>query len=248
MSTAGNTRIIDHFAAESCDITPAAARNAACLLYAPVSDDPQLIDQCGEILSDQERQRAERFAARYDRGHFFQRRAFRRFCAAAALAAPTTLSRITFEETAKGRPYLAGVAQLSFSFSSCRSGLLGAWSSTNYVGVDIENSRGEIEPAPLADRFFSPAEAESIANTDQSTRMRRFLQLWTLKEAALKSVGEGLPYGLDAFEFELEPEPRVVTAPSEHGGAAGFEVHIIDNLGCCAALVIQSPAAAQTTC
>ena len=40
------------------------------------------------------------------KAHFKQQRAFRRYCGALALGSPLPLSRIAFEETEKGRPYL----------------------------------------------------------------------------------------------------------------------------------------------
>ena len=68
-----------------------------------------------------------------------------------------------------------------------------------------------------------------------------FFQFWSLKEAALKSIGEGLPFGLDAFEFELGPNLRVVHAPTDHGGPEKFEAHVIEGTdSSCAALVIRS--------
>jgi phosphopantetheinyl transferase len=72
--------------------------------------------------------------------------------------------------------------------------------------------------------------------------MRTFFQLWTLKEAALKSIGEGLPFGLDAFEFELVPNLCVVHAPLDHGGPERFNAHVIEGTDSCAALVIRSVA------
>ena len=205
MSSDISRPIVEHFTAQSRDITPPAACDAVCLVHAPVSQDPEVTNRCWDILSDQEQQRARRFTAKYDRSHFLQRRVFRRFCAAAALGAREPLSRIIFQETEKGRPYLAEVPELRFSFSSCRSGFLGAWSKTHGLGVALAATRGQIEPVTLADRFFTRTEARSIARTDHGMRLWTFLRLWTLKEAALKSIGEGLPYGLDAFEFELEP-------------------------------------------
>ena len=73
-------------------------------------------------------------------------------------------------------------------------------------------------------------------------RLRTFYQLWSLKEAALKSIGEGLPFGLDAFEFELTPTLRVVHAPPDYGGPERFDAQTLQETDVCAALVIRSMA------
>jgi 4'-phosphopantetheinyl transferase len=89
-------------------------------------------------------------------------------------------------------------------------------------------------------QFFTGAEAKAVEEEDGLERLRTFFQFWSLKEAALKSIGEGLPFGLDAFEFELDPDLRVVHAPPEHGGPGQFNAHVIDGMDNCAALVIRS--------
>jgi 4'-phosphopantetheinyl transferase len=71
-------------------------------------------------------------------------------------------------------------------------------------------------------------------------RLQTFYRFWSLKEAALKSIGEGLPFGLDAFELELDPKLRVVHAPPDHGGPEQFDAHVIEGTEGCAALVIRS--------
>jgi phosphopantetheinyl transferase len=75
-------------------------------------------------------------------------------------------------------------------------------------------------------------------------RVRAFCHLWSLKEAALKSIGEGLPFGLDEFEFELAPNLRVVHAPPDYGGPERFNAQLIQGTDICAALVIRMLAAA----
>ncbi len=233
-------RINDLFAAGSRDLTPASARHAAYVLYAPVSRDPEVSRHCASVLSDSELRRADRFATECDKARFNQRRAFRRFCGATVLGSSRPLSRIVFEETENGRPYLSDLPDFWFSFSSCRFGFLGAWSSTHGIGVDLEDQTRNLEAAEFAHRFFSGAEANAVEGAGGVERPRTFFQLWTLKEAALKSIGEGLPYGLDAFEFELDPNPRVVHAPPEHGGPEQFNAHVIEGTDSCAALVIRS--------
>jgi 4'-phosphopantetheinyl transferase len=241
MTRDGNDRVKDLFTASSCDVTPASARHAACVLYAPISHDPEVSSQCASVLSDTELQRANRFVNEFDKAQFKQRRAFRRFCGALALESSQPLSQIAFEETENGRPHLSSLPDFWFSFSSCRFGFLGAWSSTHGVGVDVEDQTRNLEALELAHRFFSGAEANAVERVDGLKRLRTFFQFWSLKEAALKSIGEGLPFGLDAFEFELDPNLRVVHAPPDHGGPEQFDAHVIEGTdNSCAALVIRS--------
>ena len=237
MTKDDSDRINDIFVAGSRDLTPTSARHAAYVLYAPVSLDPEVSRLCGSVLSDTELQRADRFASEYDKAQFIQRRAFRRFCGATVLGSSRPLSQIVFVETENGWPYLADLPDIRFSFSSCRFGFLGAWSSTHGIGADLEDQTRNLDAAELARHYFSESEANAIEEVDGLERLRAFFQFWSLKEAALKSIGEGLPFGLDAFEFELHPNPRLVHAPPGHCGAEQYNVHIIEGTDSCAALV-----------
>jgi 4'-phosphopantetheinyl transferase len=228
----------DFFGVVVEDWTPAAARRTARVLFAPVSFDQRVLRSCSVILSAAEVLRADNFLSENDRNHFIQRRAFRRFCAALALGSPgTSLPQIGFEETEEGRPYLSNAPGLWFSFASCRFGFLGAWSSTHRIGVDIEDQTQILETSELAQQFFSEAEARMIDECSDGERSQTFFQLWSLKESALKSIGEGLPFGLDAFGFDLSPSPRVSRAPLEYGGPDLFDPHVIEGNRTCAALV-----------
>ena len=225
--------------ARSRDLTTAAVRHAAHVLYAPVSNNPELTGCCASILSDTELRRADRFIRPGDRSLFIQRRAFRRFCAARSLGSSKPLCQFIFEETENGRPHLREQPAVWFSFSSCRFGFLGAWSSTHSIGVDIEDQTRDPGATELASQYFSGAEARALVRQDGQANLQSFFQYWSLKEAALKSIGEGLPYGLDAFEFELEPVLRIVQAPADHGGPGQFSAHMIEGTDNCAVMVIR---------
>ena len=238
MTRNDSTWVNEMFSQRARDVTPAAARDAACVLYVPFSSDPEVSSRCAAILSDHERKRSERFVTKELKTHFEQRRAFRRYCGALALGSRSCLAQIVFEETENGRPYLRDRSDLWFSFSSCRSGFIGAWSSTYGLGVDLEDQPIDMKVAELAQMYFTESEARTVGEGGPA-RLRIFLQLWSLKEAALKSIGQGLPFGLDVFEFELEGRLRVVDAPREHGGAERFSAHLFNQADVCAALVVR---------
>jgi phosphopantetheinyl transferase len=231
--------IADVFAASARDCTPESARHVACVLFAPFSCGEEVSSRCSSLLSEHELSRADHFVTDQGRAHFKQRRAFRRYCGALALGSQDALSRVVFEETEKGRPYLSSSPDVWFSFSSCPSGFLGAWSRTYRIGVDLEDQTRRVEAMELAQRYFSKAETEIIEGLVGQARLTAFFQFWCLKEAALKSIGEGLPFGLDMLTFELVPNLRVVDAPYCYGGPEQFSAHAIDGTGRCAALIIR---------
>jgi 4'-phosphopantetheinyl transferase len=125
--------------------------------------------------------------------------------------------------------------------TSCRRGALGAWSSTHAIGVDLEEPSKDLEAAELAREYFSKAEARAVEESTGVERLRTFYGFWSLKEAALKAIGEGLPFGLDAFEFDLAQSPRVVRAPPDHGGPEHYRACWIGKLETCIALVTRRP-------
>jgi 4'-phosphopantetheinyl transferase len=172
------------------------------------------------------------------KAHFEERRAFRRYCGALALGSSSSLSEIVFAESENGRPYLRDRPDLWFSFSACRTGFIGAWSATHGLGVDLEDEPLARDLADLAQMYFTESEARTVREAGPA-RLRTFLQLWSLKEAALKSIGQGLPFGLDVFEFELDGTPRLVDAPEDHG-LDRFSAHLLDQAGACAALVLRT--------
>jgi phosphopantetheinyl transferase len=243
MTQEGVDWVSDLFANITSDWTPMVVKGSVNVLYAPFSSEPEVSSRCAEVLSDDELMKARRFRAQDDMVHFIQRRAFRRYCGSLAVGAQGSLSRIDFAEKENGRPYLLNFPNLWFSFSSNRFGFLGAWSSTHAIGVDIEDTTRNVGPAELAQRFFSEAEANVVESADDQARLRTFFQLWCLKEAALKSIGEGLPFGLDTFEFEVFPNIRMVGAPHDYGGQKQFDAHMIEETPTgrgCAALVVRS--------
>jgi len=240
MSRDDSDRINDLFAASSCDLTPASVSHAAQVLYAPISHDPDVTRRCTSVLSDIELQRADRFVTQDDKVLFIQRRAFRRYCGAIALGSSQPLSQIAFNNTENGRPHLPDLPDYWFSFSSCRFGFVGAWSSTHGIGVDIEDHTRKLQATELAQQFFSTAEARVVDGRRGLESRQTFFKFWCLKEAALKSIGEGLPFGLDSFEFELEPNLRIVDAPPEHGGAGQFNAQLIETTDSYTALLIRN--------
>lgn len=108
------------------------------------------------------------------------------------------------------------------------------------IGVDMEDRTRDPGATELARQYFSAAEARVVDGHGGQVNLLSFFQFWCLKEAALKSIGQGLPYGLTAFGFELEPAPRVVQTPQGYGGPHKFSAHVTTGPESCAAVVIRA--------
>jgi 4'-phosphopantetheinyl transferase len=104
-------------------------------------------------------------------------------------------------------------APLSFNLTHTR-GLVACVVSRNAeVGIDAETLDRRTDPLELAERFFSPLEVVTLAHCRESVHVR-FLEIWTLKEAYLKALGEGLSTPLHQFAFLLEDMSAMRFEPS----------------------------------
>jgi 4'-phosphopantetheinyl transferase len=115
---------------------------------------------------------------------------------------------VALGEDARGKPYLAspsnirrGGSPLEFNWSHSGDYALVALSRNDAVGVDIERLGKNLRALEIAERFFDPGEAGALATIESAARDTAFIGLWCAKEAVLKSVGEGLSFGLSRLAF-----------------------------------------------
>lgn len=105
---------------------------------------------------------------------------------------------------AHGKPFAPTLPWLDFNLSHAGSHVALAFARNQALGVDIEDYSRKLAVDGLAKRFFGAGEATALAQMAPEDRTAAFVQLWTHKEAVLKALGEGLSFGLDRVEFELD--------------------------------------------
>jgi 4'-phosphopantetheinyl transferase len=170
-----------------------------------------------QLLSCEERERAEKFRYAEHRQHYIVARAsLRRLLAERLRIAPRA---VEFVETKYGKPRLApvhGSADVEFNLS--HSGTLALYAFTNgrAVGIDVELIRQVPDAVDLAEGFFSSAETAALRAFPLNRRSLAFLACWTRKEAFIKALGLGLSCPLDAFDVTIDPDaPARITRIEE---------------------------------
>lgn len=234
--------IIAFFKSQARAVTPPGMEPIVHIEFMPALISVETIQELTRCLSPAEAKQANTIRHQRARDSFIFRRAFRRYCGWKALGATGPLAAIDFDDAEFGPPTLSGYPDLSFSFSSSARGLLAACSRDHCIGVDIEDPSRTVEPLALAVRFFTDAEAALVGAQRGAQRQAAFFSLWTLKEAGLKSTGNGLGFGLEKISFELEPEVVVRTAPAQFGGAKKFTAALLSGTDGVGAVVIRNPA------
>jgi 4'-phosphopantetheinyl transferase len=109
-----------------------------------------------------------------------------------------------FETNRWGRPYIANPEAprgLLFNLSHKPGAITCLVGCDRDLGVDVEHCAARPYLLDIASRFFSPAEAAALMALPEEDRVRRFFELWTLKEAYIKARGVGLSLGLANFSF-----------------------------------------------
>lgn len=158
-----------------------------------------------ETLSDDERERAERFRFDKDRHRFITARVALRSILGRYLN--ITPREVRFSYNTRGKPALTPGhrSRLRFNLSHSRGLALCAVTAGREVGVDLEKIRGRPAGEKIAERFFSREETDAIRALPVGERAAAFFACWTRKEACLKARGGGLTLKLDTFTVPVLP-------------------------------------------
>jgi 4'-phosphopantetheinyl transferase len=181
------------------------------------------------LLPADERDHVARFRFERDRtmalaSRALQRRALSDCCDVAPAA-------WRFVRDANGRPHVtapAGAPPLAWNASNTR-GLVGCAVAadrgrTRALGLDLEPWRDDA-PAELIEACFTARERAALAALPASYQARRFVELWTLKEAYIKARGLGLDLPLELITVELDHgPPRLVLDPELGDDAARWQL------------------------
>jgi 4'-phosphopantetheinyl transferase len=178
--------------------------------------------QALDTLSADERARAARFVFPRDRvmfvaAHDLLRQALSEY-------EDVDPAAWTFGQEAGGKPRLAdryAVTGIRFNLAHTRGLVACAIARDTDIGVDVESIDAVTAAMEVAARFFSPSEAAHLQACAESHRQTRFIELWTLKEAYIKAIGEGLSHPLHTFSFTLDGGSSLrFEPPPLHGDAS----------------------------
>jgi 4'-phosphopantetheinyl transferase len=174
------------------------------------------VEALQDILSPDELVRANRFRFERDRWRFVVGRGFLRQILGTYLN--VVPSQLEFIYQLSGKPELAGPggqSPLRFNLSHSCDLVVYAVTLDRRIGIDIESVRRTVDVEAIAQRSFSPAEAQSLCSLPPEEQQAAFFTCWTRKEAYLKATGMGLSRPLDQFTVSTLPtEPaRLLEVP-----------------------------------
>lgn len=159
-----------------------------------------------QLLTADERARAERFVLPRDRTHFVVARGLLRVLLGRYLRRRPEHLRFCYGP--HGKPELAADtddAAWRFNVSHSHGLALYAITLQRAIGVDVEYVRPGFAEERLAERFFSPREVAVLRALPAALQSAAFFACWTRKEAFIKARGNGLSLPLDQFDVAFAP-------------------------------------------
>ncbi len=198
------------------------------------------LEQCRELLSAEEREKAMRYRIERPRSDYILTRGTVRFLLAQYLH--LTPAEISFRYTQYGKPLLAIESDLRFNVSHSHGLALMGFVRQREIGVDVEQVRAQDDAKKLAERFFSIRERESLRDLTGDDLHAAFFRCWTRKEAYIKAKGEGLSLPLHQFDVSIEPDPTqalLATRPDRSEAKRWTLLNVSAKSGYAAALAVQ---------
>ncbi len=181
------------------------------------------VRDCEATLAADERVRASRFHFPRDRRDYAAAHALLRRTLSRYAAVPPAGWR--FQPNAHGKPALSGAdaGDLAFNLSHTRGCVACIVARATDVGIDVEPVDETRAHRELAARFFSDTERRYLDACPAQDVPRRFVELWTLKEAYIKALGLGLSCLLESFSFTFPDEARIRFDPEPNGSPTAWQ-------------------------
>lgn len=186
---------------------------AAEVLTVFFDDDNKAIEAATELISWDERKRSRHFVFERDRRKYvFWRACLRRFLAE-RIEVPAQLIDFTYGQY--GKPVLAPLfakARLHFNLSHSGDLAIIIFSRVGEVGADLESIRVLEGVDDIAAHMCSRSEYTAFRALEPADRTLSFFTCWTLKEAFVKAIGNGLTYPLHRIAVSFSPNeaPRIL--------------------------------------
>jgi 4'-phosphopantetheinyl transferase len=179
--------------------------------------------QFAAMMSPQEGERMRRLHLESGRRQFALTRALQRHTLS-AYATEVAPVEWQFQTSPEGRPFLAPpFDRMGLHFNIAHTAGLAVMAVCRHARVGVDVERLGRAPLEVVERYFSAAEAADLRALPPDTQPRRFLQLWTLKEAYLKAVGVGLPGGLDHMSFHFDAAENIRFEREDDADAARWQ-------------------------
>lgn len=110
-------------------------------------------------------------------------------------------SKINMRYDNLGKPYVQNFPDIHFSISHSGNYIAVAFAS-EFIGIDIEKLK-DFDYKGIANRYFEGFEKDYIFEIgDKNISLKRFYEIWTVKESYTKFRGVGLTKGLNHFNIE----------------------------------------------
>ncbi len=191
------------------------AENEVHIWQLKLPQQDNLILQSFGLLSGDEIIRAGKYKFSEDHNNFIASRGVLRIIIGKYLDVQP--ENIKFSYTSYGKPFLSITEYpigLNFNLSDTKGLVLYAFTLINEIGIDVEHLHEIKDMEAVAARFFSVNEVQRLKQVALEKRDDAFLSCWTLKEAYIKAIGEGLSCPLDQFEmaFNEEEMPALLLA------------------------------------
>lgn len=154
--------------------------------YAHLGEYTEEEDALAALLDDHEHARAERFKFASDRSRYIIGHGLLRKILGSYL--DRSPQEVTMLRGEFGKPYIPE-HPVHFNLSDTKDAVLVAV-AMEPIGADIETMQRRTDHQRVADHYFTAPEVASIAAAADGKR--RFLELWTRKEAVLKASGVGI--------------------------------------------------------